>query len=431
MFAIALAGGRGIRARPLTLTTPDYLRSKAAMRLAGRSLIEWSVDLLSAQGVSDFYIAASGSENRGQIKSILDHGERLGVSVRYSRMRFDQHNTGSGQATLRCLEHWDLDGTGLVFPTDSIFEFDLPAMARAHRAAGATVTVAAVHRSAAQAAGKYGVLDCDHAGVVSRFVEKPDLQLAGRLADRAGLVRTNAGMYLIDGARLRLAAREPELAARARSRLDWGGDLLPHLVSRGHRVASHVIDRFGDLGSPPDFLDTMRDVLQDKYPQLSLRMGARVHESSLYLKDSTSGRTLAEKIRDGSVRVGANVRIGRDVEIGPGAVLIDSDIGDGVDVGADAKLYRVACGDHSIIGPGARLSDAVVGPMAEIRSERNRPVVLEGYCALGDEVRVHAGAHLRGVHIFPRLEVWGDARIPPGTCLIGPRDIVRWSPRSA
>ncbi|WP_327583557.1 NDP-sugar synthase [Nonomuraea sp. NBC_00507] len=431
MFAIALAGGRGVRARPLTLTTPDYLRSKAAMRVAGRSLIEWSVDLLAAQGVRDFYIAACGSENRGQIKSILDYGDRLGVSVRYSRMRFDRHNTGSGEATLRCLEHWNLDGPGLVFPTDSLFEFDLPAMAGEHRAAGAAVTVAAVHRSTVQAEGKYGVLDCDSDGVVSRFVEKPDRMTARSLADRHGQVRTNAGMYLIDGARLRMAARDPELTALVRSRLDWGRDLLPYLVSCGHRVTSHVIDRFGDLGSPSDFLDTLRDVLHDKYPQVSDRMGARIHESSLYLKDSVSSRTLAEKIRDGSVRVGDNVRIGRDVEIGPGVELFDSDIGDGVDVGAGAKLHRVSCGDHSIIGPGARLSDAVVGQMVEIRSERNHPVVLVGYCALGDEVRVHAGLQLRGVSIFPRLEVWSDARVPPGTCLIEPRDIVRWSPRSA
>ncbi|WP_449064131.1 sugar phosphate nucleotidyltransferase [Planomonospora algeriensis] len=423
--AIALAGGKGIRARPLTLTTPDYLRSKAAMRLAGRSLIEWSVELLAEQGVADFYVAANGHENRAQTKAILEYGERFGVSVRYSRPRFDQDNTGSGEATLRCLEHWDLGGPALVFPTDSVFEFDLAAMAEAHRAAGAVVTVATVSRSPAEAAGRYGVLLRGADGSVRRFMEKPGPAEAERLAGAGGL-ETNAGMYLIDCGRLREAARDPCLKELARRRLDWGGDLLPYLVSRGHPVAAHRIGRFGDLGSPQDFLLTTRQVLRGGYPRLSGRMGPRIHESSLYLRDGTSGRTLAEKILDGSVRIGPGVRIGRDVEVGPGAVLVDSDVADGVDIGAGSRLHRVVCGEHGIIGPGADLSDTVLGAAVEIRSGPGRPVVTEGFCAFGDEVRLHGGLRLCGVSVFPRLDVWSGARIPQGSCLSSPDDVSRW-----
>ncbi|MEV8630500.1 NDP-sugar synthase [Streptosporangium sp. NPDC051023] len=426
---IALVGGKGMRARPLTLASPDYLRSKAAIRLAGRSLVEWGVELLRAQGVTKFYVAANGSENRCQTKAILGDGDHLGVSVSYSRTRFDTTNAGSGEATLRCVDYWGLDGLALVFPTDSVFDFDLAEMVERHRASDAAVTVATVLRSPAEVAGKYGVLLSGQEGVVTRFVEKPGLETAELLAG-GGALETNAGMYLIDCHRLWAATRRPELTAPGR-RLDWGGDLLPYLIATGARVASHPIGRFGDLGSPEDYLHTMREVLHDRYPLLSEWIrpatthgrGVRIHESSLRLKDEVSGRSLAEKIRDGTVRIGPDVRIGRDVEIGPGVVLAHSDIADGVDIARGCHLDGVACGEHSIIGPHARLSDSVLGTAVELRPS----VTLEGFCALGDEVRVHEGVQLHGVSVFPRLDVWSEARIRRGVSLVTLDDVLRCS----
>ncbi|GGK63287.1 hypothetical protein Sme01_05410 [Sphaerisporangium melleum] len=434
--AIALAGGQGLRARPITLNSADYLKSKAAMQLAGHTLIEWAVTTLRSQGVHQYYVVANGRENRAQTKAILAHGEQHDVTVRYSRTRFDRDNTGSGESTLRCLEYWDLTGLALVFPTDSVFDFDLDAMVRAHRDARADITVATVPRPGSEAAGKYGVLKLGMHGLVREFLEKPSLDLI-RSTTWGGAddpVHTNAGMYLIDCDRLRMAAREPELAALARRRLDWGGDLLPYLVRRGHRVLAHPIARFGDLGSPRDYLETLKDVLLDRYPLLAGPLGHpagpgpchRIHESSLEMKDQVSGRTLAEKIEDGSVRIGPGVRIGRDVEIGPGVMIAESDIGDGVDIGECSRLRGVACGDHSIIGPGAHLTDVFLGSMVDVRSTLQRPVVLDDYCALGDEVRVGPGTRLRGVSAFPRMDIGGHARIPHGASLSGVRDLLRW-----
>lgn len=432
---IALAGGQGIRARPMSLNSGDYLRSKAAVSFVGRPLIEWSVIALRSLGVRDYYVLANGRENRAQTKAVLGHGDRWGVSVRYSRARFDRENTGSGQATLSGLDYWDLKGLALVIPTDSVFDFDLAELVRAHRAADATVTVATVPRPVEETAGTYGVLEQDKDGSVRRFVEKPSPAAARSLAggDPNGLLHTNTGMYLIDCRRLRAAAADPVLAALALTRLDWGGDLLPYLVSTGHRVLAQPIARFGDLGHPGNYLDTLKEVLLDRFPLLSAEIdppigpvaGTRVHESSLLMRDPLSGRTLTEKISDGSVRIGAGVRIGREVEIGPGVSLQESDIGDGVDLGAGCTLRGVACGDHSVIGPGAQLTDVFLGCMVDVRSTLERPVVLSDYCALGDEVRVPPGTWLRGVHAVPMLRITESARIPTGASLSGVRDLLR------
>ncbi len=425
--AIALAGGRGERALPLTLVAPQYLRSKAAMRVAGRTLIEWAVHALRAQGVQSFHVIANGRENRTRTFDILGDGSALGVEVRYSRARFDASNTGSGQATLRCLDYWDLDGPVLVFPTDSVFDFDLAAMTRRHEAADAVVTVATVPCSPQRAARKYGVLAPGPDGLIERFVEKPDLADARLLAER-GMVHTNAGIYLVDGKRLREAGREPRLAALARDRLDWGADLLPYLVAEGYRVAAHPIARFGDLGSPRDYLATMRSVLRGEFPALgAVNAGtARIAESSLCLRDGVCGLTLAEKIARGLVRIGPTVRIGRDVEIAPGVVLEDCDIADGVDVGEGCVLRRTACGEHAIVGAHARISDCVLGSSAVAGSSRQQPSVLRDYCVLGDEASVAPGTRLTGVEVFPRLAVRPGALVPPGSRLTEPGPYAAW-----
>ncbi|MFF4192891.1 sugar phosphate nucleotidyltransferase [Nonomuraea sp. NPDC001831] len=418
---IALAGGQGLRARPLTLEAPGHLRSKATVCFAGRPVIEWQIMALRDQGVSDFYLIANGRENRYQAKDVLGHGEGLGVRVRYSRPRMDWTNTGSGEATLSSLDYWQLDGLALVFPTDSLFEFDLDELVRRHRDSDAVVTVAVVERPAEEVAGKYGTMVTDASGQIRRFVEKPPLAEVHALAADPARVPVNAGLYLVDCGRLRKLAGEPSLAELARHRLDWGHDLLPWLVEAGHRVGIAPIAKLGDLGNLRDYLGTLTDALSGGYPHVLKGMlraypgNVRIHESSLRQRDATSGMTLAEKISAGLVRIGPNVHIGRDVEIGPGVVVSDSAIGDGVDLHTGCRLQRVACLDGAIIGPWARLTDTHVGTMAKVESFVDCVTVLSGYSALGNGVTVQAGVRLSGVTVYPGLTVPAHCEAAAGT----------------
>ncbi|GAA4855903.1 NDP-sugar synthase [Kitasatospora sp. NPDC048365] len=436
---IILAGGRGERAKPITLESADYIRSKALIPFAGRRLIEWVIDACREQGIRRFYVVAQGLENRSQIKLLLGHGERYGVDVRYSRSSFDRYNVGSGAATLHNLEQWDLTGSALVLPVDSIFDFSLAELQTTHRTTGAVVTVAAVARTPVEVSGKYGAMTTDAEGRVTGFVEKPDLArvhevFPDAMGDTGALIPTNAGMYLIDCGRLRALAREPKLMRQAQQRLDWGGELLPWLVCHGHTVASHHIARLGDLGNVEDYLVTLRNVLAGDYPQMNQLMPAPhsdkprfwVHESSLVTRDDVTGTTLADKIADGSVRIGPGVRIGRHVTIGNDVRLEYADIGDGVEVREGATLVGTSLGDSAVVGPYADIKDSYVGPMVEIRSERAQPVRLDSYSAVGDGAYLWPGTRLSGVSVYPRLKVPAIANLPSGTRLTSSDDILRW-----
>ena len=132
VVGIGLAGGQGIRARPLTLKAPGYLRSKAAMSFLGRRMIRWVLQILSSEGIKEYYIIAHGKENRYQIKVMIGYGEGFGVDVKYSPVKYDSLSKGNADSTLRMLDYWDIAAPALVFPTDSIIDFDLEPMYRAH-----------------------------------------------------------------------------------------------------------------------------------------------------------------------------------------------------------------------------------------------------------------------------------------------------------
>src|SRR2546425_16342 len=83
--------------------------------------------------------------------------------------------SGSADATMRTAAYWDIRGTALVFPTDSVIDFDLAAMAEAHARSGALVTIGAMVRPPMEVAGKYGVMLTDPDWSVQEFVEKPSL----------------------------------------------------------------------------------------------------------------------------------------------------------------------------------------------------------------------------------------------------------------
>jgi NDP-sugar pyrophosphorylase family protein len=442
VVGIGLAGGQGVRARPLTLKAPGYLRSKGAMSFLGRRLIRWVISILTNEGIKEYYVIAHGKENRYQIKVMLGYGEGYGVDVKYSPVKHDAASTGSADSTLRMLDHWDLRGTALVFPTDTIIDFDLEPMVRNHLESGAIVTMAAMERAPNEVAEKYGVLLTDATDRVREFVEKPtiaEIRASFEVRsedefDRLPLM-TNAGFYLIDCARLRQLIADPEIARLRERRLDFGKDLLPWLVGNGFPVQAHVVRRIGDLGNVQDYLETMVDALNGNFGSVDRLLGPPfdadrhvwIEPESLSMADEVSGKTLGEKISDGSVRIGPGVRIGRFCEIGPDVTITESNLDDDVEVQRGAVLSHSQIRDGAMVGEGARLENVVVGSMSEVRSQLINPTVLDDFVALGDEVIVYPGVLMSGhISVYPRLKIPIGLRVPEETDITGPADVLRY-----
>ncbi len=442
VIGIVLAGGRGERARPLTVKAPGYLRSKAAMSICGRRVIQWLIALMRGQGIEDFFVIAQGKENRYQSKMLVGHGERFGARIRYSRTRFDPADTGSADATLRNLEHWDITRPALVFPSDSLFDFSLSEMRRSHESSGAVATIAAMTRSPAEVANKYGAMVSDSEGHITDFLEKPsleELREAFPTGSDEGFdaleIPTNAGMYLIDTPQIRKIGQDHEVERMREKQLDFGMDFLPWLVRAHYPVSIHPIKRVGDLGNISDYLDTALQVLEGSYRPVAALMGEPydrermiwIEQDTLTMRDEISGKTLEEKMHEGLVEIVGNVRLGRYVVVGPGVRLQACNVDDGIDIGEGTSIRRSAIRDGAILGAYASISDCYVGSMAEVRSDAERRTVLEDHVALGDEVVIQEGAELGGnISVWPGLKIPRAARIPRQTEVQSAEDVLRY-----
>jgi len=428
VIGLGLAAGRGERFRPLTLKAKGYLRAKAAVRFLGLRVLDWLVRILRDQGLTDFLMVTKGKENRYQVKSIAGYGEPMGVRIRYSPVRFDHENTGSADALLTNIDYFEIHGTVFVFPTDSVLDIDLPAMLAAHRKNGAVVTIASAHQPAEIIANRYGLIDCAEDGRVRGFLEKPPLEKIHALYGTRGQAQqplpTNAGFYLVDAAALNKLSQHQEITMMRKHRFDIGGDMLPWLVLNGYPVYVHEIDRMGDLGNIPSYLETMRDALSGKFSSLNAQLRhaytgvdrVMIEEESLEMTDPVSKLTLAEKIKRNLVTIRPPVRVGKYVRVFPGVILEESNVDDDCEIFEDTTIIRSSIGAGSVIGPYSYIEDTLTGIMVELDSTREHPILLKRFVAIGDEVVVRGGVTLTdSVTIHPRLKVPSGVRIPART----------------
>ena len=78
MKAVVLAGGRGVRFKPFTLTRP-----KPMIPVGGRPMLEWTLVRLLEAGVRDVVIVTHHLEE--QIRGYFGDGSKLGLSISYAR----------------------------------------------------------------------------------------------------------------------------------------------------------------------------------------------------------------------------------------------------------------------------------------------------------------------------------------------------------
>jgi len=270
MKAVILCAGHGTRLRPLT----HYI-SKAMVPVAGMPILEHIVRRLVEQGFTEQIIALSVFAE--QVKHYFGDGSRFGAQIEYSvnteptgtageiaQMlqrrphpptpspsdlptngasgggRGGGHNSDrEGQASRSVdLEDYLLEGETdvLVHYGDILSDMDLRAMADEHLASEADLTIGLVTGVEIHA----GVADVEDDGRVSRFVEKPPLE-----------VPTNAAIFV-------LGADAIERCAPGR---DFSHDIFPEMIAEGRKVRGFVdenaywldVGRLSDLDKANEF----------------------------------------------------------------------------------------------------------------------------------------------------------------------------------
>ena len=152
-----------------------------------------------------------------RIEAVIGDGADAGLPVRYV---VEPEPRGTGGAVKFAAPH--LDGPTFVFNGDVLTDVDLNAVLDRHRALGAraTLVLAPVDDPL-----RYGLVDTDSGGRITRFIEKPD-------PSEVRCRTINAGIYILEPDTFDL------IPTGVRHSIERG--YFPALIERGENVAAYI-----------------------------------------------------------------------------------------------------------------------------------------------------------------------------------------------
>jgi dTDP-glucose pyrophosphorylase len=222
--AVIMAGGRGVRLRPLTLKCP-----KPLLPVAGRSIVEHLIEGLVSSGFDDLLVVTGYLSE--MIEEQLQDGSHLGARLRYLQETEPKGTAGS----LAALPE-DFQGDLLVVNGDLMTTLDFSVLFESHLKSGADMTMAVrEHWDRVE----FGVVSLEK-DWVRRVDEKPRRR-----------VLVNAGIYA-----LRASMRElvpSGVKADMTDLIQWG-------LQEGKRIKSFPMREYWlDVGRLDDYNRALRD----------------------------------------------------------------------------------------------------------------------------------------------------------------------------
>lgn len=367
MKAVILAGGEGTRLRPLTETVP-----KPMVRLCGRPVVEYMLELLAANGVEEAVFTLRYLSE--QLRSHFSSAEFAGIRLLFAEEERPLGTAGSVRAAVGAL-----DAPLLVASGDALCDLPLREAVEMHESTGAAATIVTTRVGDPR---EYGLVLADSTGRVTGFVEKPSFsQATSELA--------NTGIYILSPAAVDMIPQG--------EKFDFASDLFPLLLKNGMRMQSCALDGYWcDVGDLEAYRRVQSDLLEGRV-RCSLP-GKRDDFGNLVRGRHPAGRYLLHP----PVYLGEGVQIGENAVIGAGSVLDD-----GCTVAAGATVEGCVLLPHSLLGERASACCAVICAGGSVKS---RASLLEG-SAVGEDAAVGSRAVVRpGVRLSAKASLPDDAQ---------------------
>ena len=351
MKALVLAGGFGTRLRPLSCTRPKML-----FPIGDQPLMDWTLRNLSQGGV-DTVVLAVNYMAEALVRYLGPTKYDLGII--YSR---EQRPLGTGGPIKKAKDL--LNGEPfLVLNGDIISDIDIRRLIEYHGAKGGLATVALTPVSDPS---RYGAVELDWEGRITRFVEKPE-----KGKEPSNLI--NAGIYVLDP---KIFDYIPDGRAASIER-----EVFPVLANERKLYGFEFHGLWTDMGVPDDYLKANQIILS-KYEGVKMGEGAKVDPAAKIIAPCY---------------IGLGAEIGADSLIGPNTTICDH-----VLVGKGCRI------ENSILFPGAAVGDyssvknAILGENAILE----RWVKVESGSLIGDYSIIRDGVTITdGVSICPSKEV--------------------------
>lgn len=363
MKAVIMAGGKGTRLKPLTVTEPKPLAP-----ILGKPVIDYILKLLKSGGVDEAKVTLGYKPE--QIEEYLSQNSYGGLKTECIIETIPLGTAGSVKNAAG-----DFTDDFIVISGDCLCDYDLRSAFDFHKQNSADITIVTAKTEDPR---EYGLVVSDDNCRIVGFCEKPDW--SGVCSDRA-----NTGIYIISPKVLKMIPKDKSF--------DFSKDLFPEMLAENMKLYSFAAEGYWcDIGDLTAYRECQENIL---YGQTKLELPSVCE--GVYLK-STMPQGKYNIIPP--VYIGENVEIADGAEIGPGAVICD-----GCFVGSGAKVSHSVMNSCSAVFTGSEIFEAVLceNAVAEENSELNSNTALGRNATVGRNVRITNGA-----------SVWPGISVPNG-----------------
>ncbi len=362
-IGVLLAGGQGERLWPLTRD-----RAKPAVSFGGVYRI---IDLTLSNCLNSHlrrvfvltqYKALSLNRHvRRGWSSLMGYGDF--IEVLPPQMRVSQHwYQGTADAVYQNIYSIGSEQSNYVFilSGDHIYKMDYQKMLQQHADSGADVTVATIEMDAAEASGKFGVLETDEHWRIIGFEEKPINPKSSRI--HPGKVNGSMGVYLFNTQLLVPILLDD--AENQTSSHDFGKDIIPRIIDKYRVFAYNFRDEnkketsyWRDVGTIDAYHEANMDlvsvtpILNLYDPSWPLHSWQRQYPPAkfVFADPQRMGVAFDSIVSGGSIISGGRVSrsvVGYDVRVNSYSEVEESIIFNHVNIGRHSRIRRAIIDRH-------------------------------------------------------------------------------------
>ena len=382
-IAMLLAGGQGSRLHVLTQNT-----AKPAVPFGGKyRIIDFPLSNCVNSGIDTVGILTQYQPL--ELNEYIGNGQPWGLNKSHCCAQvlppYERHDKKNGwykgtanaiYQNIAFIERYDPEYV-VVLSGDHIYKMDYAEMVDFHERNGAACTIA-VRNVPLEEASRFGILNTNPDGSIYEFEEKPT---------KPKSTNASMGIYVFNWRVLRefLIADEED----PESANDFGKNIIPKLLSAGHRLMAYTFNGYWkDVGTIDSLWEANMDLL-GKDPQFNIRgdekskICARNNAlPSSYIDEGA--KTVNCFIAEGSEVYGTvhHSIISTGCTIGEGALVEDSVVMPGAIIESGAIVRHAILGENSKVCRGAVVGGAY-GPKEKKKiSVTSKDSVLEANTVL-------------------------------------------------
>ena len=374
-IAMVLAGGKGERLSPLTLSRP-----KPGVAFGGKyKIIDFVLSNFFNSNIRNVYILTQ-YQSYLLNKHIRDSWDKwTGWDEHFEAISPETNSDGEqwfkGTADaighyLRFIEDSNADYVA-VFGGDHIYKMDIRQMIEFHALNRADITIAALEVSRAEAR-RFGVFEVDRHGKVLTFAEKP---AEPKTIPGSEMCFASMGNYIFPREKLISVIKS---GMKLYTDLDFGKHLIPMMLEEGARVFAYNFNDnlipdmtpeekgyWKDVGTLDSYYEANMDLIavtpqlnlyNDKWPIMT-KPSNQPPAKTVFDDDDRRGQSLDSYISGGCVISGGTARrsiLSPQCRINSYSLVEDSILLEGVWVGRNAKIKR------AIIDEGVQIPDGSI-----------------------------------------------------------------------